>query len=291
MLHISSRDNGLYKDLKRLVQGRAGRHSRTGADDTNHDTQASAVADAGATDKLASGRISVVLEGTHLCQDWLQHCGQPVRAVFDTERVQDSDELQSLLQYIDASRVVSMDPALLGSLSPVARAQGVMFLVQHQMPDMPVRIDHSCIWLDRIQDPGNVGTLLRTAAAAGIAHAYLSKECASAWSPRVLRSAQGAHFVMNLYEHVDLLQARQRLDIALCTTAISEKAVSLYECTIPMPCAWVFGNEGQGVEPLLLQSADLCVYIPQESVVESLNVGVAAGICLFEQRRQQLSGT
>src|SRR5690606_18830011 len=108
--------------------------------------------------------------------------------------------------------------------------------------------------------------------------------CASAWSPKVLRSAQGAHFVMTIYEHADLAALRSRLAVPLIATAL-EGAQSLYDTALPAECAWVFGNEGQGVDAALLVQADLRVFIPQIAEVESLNVAVAAGVCLFEQRR------
>lgn len=269
MLHITSRQNDLFKQLKRLLQ--------SGPERTEHPEW---------------GPVAIsVLEGVHLCQDWLRHCGQPEKAVFDSKRLQESPELQTLFAALESHCVVTMDATLLASLSPVAKGQGVVFLVHRRIPEMPPHIDRSSIWLDRIQDPGNVGTLLRTAAASGIQHAYLSPECAGAWSPRVLRSAQGAHFAMTIYEQIDLRRARERLQIPLYATALASTAVSLYEAPLSTPCVWVFGNEGQGVAPDLLETADLCVYIPQAAAVESLNVGVAAGVCLFEQRRRHLKGS
>lgn len=271
MLHVTSRDNPLHKYAKRLAQGRID-------------------AATGAAFEAGPGTLPVLLEGVHLCQDWLRHRGQPVRALFDAQRAESAPELRQLLQQVDAGHVVTMPPSLMASISPVAGAQGVAFLVHHAAPTLPARIDHACLWLDRIQDPGNVGTLLRTAAAAGIRHAYLSDGCAAAWSPRVLRAAQGAHFAMTVHEHVDLLQAVSRLSVPLCATALGGGAASLYASALPAQCAWVFGNEGQGVDPGLLAVTDHRFFIPQDDAVESLNVGVAAGICLFEQRRQWLGG-
>lgn len=281
MLHISSRDNALYKHVKRLAQGRTDRHHGSTTDNPDIDSAADTRPDS----------FAVVLEGVHLCQDWIRYRGQPIRAIFDAQRLQHSLELQDLAQGVPEQCAVSMDASLFHTISAVAKGQGVVFLVRQDIPALPEHIEHACIWLDRIQDPGNVGTLLRTAAAAGIKHAYLSNECANAWSPRVLRSAQGAHFVMTLHEHVDLLQAYERLGVPLYATALRDDAVPLYDGELSAPCAWVFGNEGQGVDPLLQERADRCFYIPQDASVESLNVGIAAGICLFEQRRQQHANT
>lgn len=130
-----------------------------------------------------------------------------------------------------------------------------------------------------------MGTLLRTAAAAGLREVYVSSGCVAAWSPKVLRSAQGAHFSLDIHENVDLLALRKRLNIPLLVTALDD-AQPLYEADLPRHAAWVFGNEGRGVAPELIAAADLRISIPQSPAVESLNVAVAAGICLFEHRRR-----
>jgi TrmH family RNA methyltransferase len=262
MKHISSRDNPVYKRVLRLASGKR---------------------EIG--EQSAHGEHHVVLEGIHLCQAWLEHVGPPEQALFDAGRLEDNVELKALAQSIDASLCLACEPRLIKALSQVEHGQGVCFVVAAPIPALPARIDRSCLWLDRIQDPGNVGTLLRTAAAAGIDRAYLSAGCASAWSAKVLRSAQGAHFVMTIHEHADLLALHKRLAIPLIATAL-EHAQSLYKTDLPGACAWLLGNEGQGVDPGLLAAADHRVFIPQAAGVESLNVAVAAGICLFEQRRQ-----
>lgn len=255
MKHISSRDNPFYKRLHRLIDGK-----RAG---------------------------EAVLEGVHLCQEWLRHQGLPQAALFDSSKLDVDGELAELAQALPESSRVSCEPALVRGLSQVGHGQGVYFLVA--VPELlpPARIAENCLWLDRVQDPGNLGTLLRTAAAAGVAHAYLSTGCASAWAPKVLRSAQGAHFAMAVYEHLDLAQLRQRLDVPLLATAL-QGGVPLYDAVLPERCAWLIGNEGQGVEPALLGLADMRVFIPQEPGVESLNAAVAAAICLFEQRRRYI---
>ncbi len=260
MKYISSRDNAFFKHLLRVAAGKLG----------------------------AQGERQVLLEGIHLCQAWLQHQGQPEHAVFDAARLDSDTELQTLAGALDGERCITCDERLARSLSQVEHGQGVYFLVTPPAPELPERIDHLCLWLDRIQDPGNVGTLLRTAAAVGMTHVYLSSGTASAWSAKVLRSAQGAHFALHIHERVDLFQACDRLAVPLLATAL-EAAVGLYDLVLPQRCAWVLGNEGQGVAPALLARAATRVFIPQAPGVESLNVAVAAGVCLFEQRRQALA--
>ena len=251
---IQSSHNPSYRELLRLSQGKGG------------DGQ-------------------VLLEGVHLCQEWLRHCGLPELAVFDTERLEQQAELQALREQAAGVPMLACPPSLIKGLAQVKAPQGVFFVVCVQAPALPAAIEANSLWLDRIQDPGNMGTLLRTAAAAGVGQVYASAGCADAWSPKVLRAAQGAHFALQLYEKVDLQALCQRLRVPLLATSL-EGAGSLYEGGLPASCAWVFGNEGQGVQAQLLARADRRVFIPQAAGVESLNVTVAAGICLFEQRRR-----
>ncbi|HEY9460244.1 MAG TPA: RNA methyltransferase [Paralcaligenes sp.] len=257
MKHIDSRDNAQFKQLVRLVDGK----------------------DAG---------FGLVLEGIHLCRAWLRHVGRPMQAIFDAARLQTAPELAELAADLPDRLCMSCAPRLARRLSQVENGQGVYFVVKAPAPAVPEYIDHNGLWLDRVQDPGNLGTLLRTAAAAGIRHAYLSSGCASAWSQKTLRSAQGAHFVMAIHEQLDLLAECGKLKVPLIAAALGQ-AQSLYSEPLPETCVWLLGNEGQGVDASLLQRADRRVFIPQTEGVESLNVAAAAAICLFEQRRQCLS--
>ena len=263
---IQSRDNPLYKRFLRLS------------------SDASFMAR-----ERRRKRAAVVLEGVHLAQMWLQHVGRPEAVLFSEAQLQQNAELQALQSALPAEICSVLDTALASALSAVGHGPGVFCLVSPPAPDMPPRLDANALWLDGVQDPGNVGTLLRTAAAAGIQQAYLSQSCAFAWSPKALRAGQGAQFSMQIHENCDLPALRKRLDIPLVVTAL-EQAHSLYQAPLPQACAWVFGNEGQGVSQALLSVADVRLRIPQAEGVESLNVAASAAICLFEQRRQQLAG-
>ncbi|AOB31087.1 RNA methyltransferase [Bordetella sp. H567] len=255
MKHIASRDNPLVKSLHRIAATGGRRESQ------------------------------VLLDGVHLCQAWLRHHGAPQRALFDAARLA-QPEIAELVSALPTDICVGLETRLLSGLASVESDQGVAFLVQPPQPALPPRIDETCVLLDHVQDPGNVGTLIRTCAAAGIRRILLSEGCAAAWSPKVLRSAQGAHFAVELHERLDLAQVLPRLDVPLVATALQE-SISLYDANLPPCCAWVFGHEGQGIDAALLGAADLRVRIPHDvQAVESLNVAVAAAICLFEQRRR-----
>ena len=145
--------------------------------------------------------------------------------------------------------------------------------------------------VDRIQDPGNLGALLRSAAAAGIAQCWCVTGTVDPWSPKVLRAAMGAHFQMTIRQGVNAKQAIDGCRLRgfhLLSTANQPDAVSLYSAGLQLnqPIAWVFGQEGDGVAQEFLSKAQVVV-IPQTAAVESLNVAVAAGICFFEMCRRQ----
>jgi TrmH family RNA methyltransferase len=254
---IHSRDNPDYRAWLRLAQGRAAR---------------------------CDGRV--LLEGEHLCRAWLEAHGAPATLIVGAA-VRPLGWVQALWRACAASARIVLQDSLATGLSQVREGPAVFFVVEPPVAELPARIDQGCLWLDRVQDPGNLGTLLRTAAAAGLKQAFLSAGCASAWSPKVLRSGQGAHFALQIHEHADLQALQSRLAIPLAATTL-EQARSLYDMDLRGPCAWLFGNEGRGVAPELLRAAQWRIRIPQAGAVESLNVAAAAAVCLFEQRRQQL---
>lgn len=257
MKHIESRANTLYKQLYKW-QSSAGRRDEP-----------------------------VLLEGTHLCGSWLDLGRQPKYAIFDLERVT-QPHLVALIDRLNPDVCLTMSGSLLGNLSSVDTDQGVLFVAQPTIHPIPEKMAETVVLLDRLQDPGNVGALLRTCAAAGVKRVFASVGTAGLWSPKVLRSAQGAHFVLKLHEQIDLLALTQSMAIPLIVTTLDD-ASDLHQTALPKHAAWVFGNEGQGVAAELLARSDLRVKIMHNPCVESLNVTVASGICLFEQRRQNQS--
>jgi TrmH family RNA methyltransferase len=139
--------------------------------------------------------------------------------------------------------------------------------------------------LDGVQDAGNVGSMMRTAAAAGLSYVVCLKGTAQAWSPKVLRAAMGAHRHLKIFEAWSLNMVREKIQLPLIATSLISDQ-DLYDLGDDLldPHAWVFGNEGGGVDPELL-AISRSVLIPQDPRIESLNVGAAAAVCLFEMRR------
>jgi TrmH family RNA methyltransferase len=256
MKQIQSRDNSFYKSLKRLAE--SGRERR----------------------KL--GRT--LLDGVHLVEAYEAACG-PVESLVVAESALAGGEVAA---YVGGREVVVLADALMRDLGLVDTPSGLLAVAA--LPTQPAvpNTAADAVLLDGVQDPGNVGTLLRTAAAAGVRQVLLSPGCAATWSPKVLRAGQGAQFVLSIHEEADL--PAFMADYA-GTTAVTtlERATSLYEAAWDGPLAWVFGAEGQGVSAPVLAGATLRIRIPMPGTVESLNVGAAAAVCLFEALRRKLA--
>jgi len=243
--HVSSRDNPLLKDLRRLAQ------------------------DGGAYRKL--GRVW--LEGDHLCRAARERGVRPAVAVFS-----ETFWARSRFDWADASdRLVVVADDLLADVSGLESPAPMGFVMD--LPTRPaLRADAATVVLDRLQDAGNVGSILRSAGAFGFVQVVALKGTAALWSPKVLRAGMGAHFGLRLIEAAspDELEA---LSVPLVVTS-SHGGDFLHRAALPWPCAWVLGHEGQGVSPALEARAALRIRIAQPGGEESLNVAAAAAICL-----------
>jgi TrmH family RNA methyltransferase len=258
MKTITSRDNAQYKELKHLA-GSSQARKKVG---------------------------QTLLDGVHLCQAYLQLRGLPQQCVV-SETALHNPEVGDIVGQLEArhGHVLALPDALYKAVSQVEHGVGVMFLIDTPERAAPAALSVSAVLLDNVQDPGNVGSILRSAAAAGITQVYCSAGTAFCWSPKVLRAAMGAHFVLEIFENVDLAPLVQGSPIA--TLATSGYATQrLYDVDLRQPVAWLFGHEGQGVADDLLSAARHQVVIPHLGQVESLNVAACAAVCFFEQVRQ-----
>ena len=226
-----------------------------------------------------------LLDGVHLVAAHLEHLGAPQEIVVSRSHLADH-EIANLLQRPQMPEPIVLSEALFRLLSSVATPTGVIAVVK--TPRQPVfpSVPETCLMLEDVQDPGNVGSILRSAAAAGFAEVYLSRTCAQAWSPRVLRAAMGAHFVLRIHEGVDLAKfARSYPGQVLAVSP--DGAIPFYEADLTTRIALVFGNEGAGLSRDLREAAREIISIPMPGKAESLNVAAAAAVCLFERVRQQ----
>lgn len=231
--------------------------------------------DPGAYRKLGE----IWLEGDHLCAAFAQRGGIATQAVI-TEMAWQVPRLRDLAA--TAGTVAVVPPALMDGLSTLESPPPLGFVVPWQGP-VPLAATQPSVVLDRLQDAGNVGTILRSAAAFGFSQVIALKGTAALWSPKVLRAAMGAHFALRLVEGVDAVDA---LQVPLVATS-SHATQALDETALPWPCAWVLGHEGQGIAAGLQQRCALAVRIPQPGGEESLNVAAAAAVCLYESARQR----
>jgi TrmH family RNA methyltransferase len=184
----------------------------------------------------------------------------------------------------DLGRIVVVDDALFDSLSGLESPARMGFVLP--LPPAPaLQPDAPSVVLDGLQDAGNVGTILRSAAAFGFRQVLAVKGTAALWSPKVLRAGMGAHFGLRLIEGL-AVEDLEALQVPLLATS-SHQGEFLHRAALPWPCAWVLGHEGQGVSAALAARAAAFVRIVQPGGEESLNVGAAAAICLHASAAAQ----
>ena len=231
-----------------------------------------------AQDSQAYRKLGLVwLEGDHLCRAAMAQGVKPKLAIFSESIWQASEFEWSQC----ANEVWTVPDDLFADLSALESPAKMGFLLT--LPESPALEPRAAtVVLDRLQDAGNVGAILRSASAFGFKQVVAIKGTAGLWSPKVLRAAMGAHFALSLIElpSLDLLQA---LQVPLLGTDVHEGPYLhdlLQQGKLARHCAWVFGHEGQGVSPELMARVDQKVRIVQPGGEESLNVATAAAICL-----------
>jgi TrmH family RNA methyltransferase len=231
-----------------------------------------------------------VLEGVHLVESWLASAppGEPVLELVVAQRGLQAVDVQGIVGRAGVTPLVMQD-RLFDSLGTMPSPAPVLAVVTTPEPPLPASISQDTVVLDRVQDPGNVGAILRTAAAAGVPRVFTTPQTAWCWSPKVLRAAMGGHFALSIHESQpwERLQSLIRIPVA---GALAHGGASIHAADLRAPCVWVFGNEGEGIAAEIDRRLDWRLTIPQAGGVESLNVAAAAAICLFEQRRQRLAG-
>ncbi|MDM0013152.1 RNA methyltransferase [Variovorax sp. J22P168] len=243
--HVSSRDNPLLKELRKLAHDPGGYRR--------------------------NGRIW--LEGDHLCRAARDRGVRPAVAVFA-----ESLWATARHEWADAAdKTVVVADALLAGISGLESPAPMGFLLD--LPARPqVAPDAPTVVLDRLQDAGNVGSILRSAGAFGFRQVVALKGTAALWAPKVLRAGMGAHFGLKLIEGVEA-DALDALAVPWIATS-SHRGDLLHRTRLPFPCAWLMGHEGQGVSAALEARAAHHVRIAQPGGEESLNVAAAAAICL-----------
>jgi len=253
---ITSRDNPFFKSLLKLAASSRARR------------------EAGQT----------LLDGPHLLRAFLDSGSRPLHLLQNDSALRDAEIAELLTRCADIPRTL-LDDALFRQLSELKTPNGLLALI-----DIPAAAETQgrfALLLEDIQDPGNLGSILRSAAAAGCDAVFLSPGCADAWSPRVLRAAMGGHFALNIHESADLIAIARGFGGNILAASLRADT-PLYDCDLRGNLAFAIGNEGSGLSPQLQAAVQQCFIIPMPGKVESLNAAAATAVCLFEAVRQRL---
>ena len=256
MKKIQSRDNPLFKELVKLG-GAARQRGKAG---------------------------QTLLDGAHLLAAYLDAGKQPQHILLNAAALHDA-EITVLLERAAGVPTTQLDDRLFAELSELKTPTGILALID--IPTPTVMQSNFALLLEDIQDPGNLGSMLRSAAAAWCDAVFLSVGCADAWSPKVLRAAMGGHFALNIHERQDLQGVAKTFPGMLLAASLQAER-SLYDCDLRGKVAFLLGNEGAGLSDGLLNLATQTFAIPMAGKIESLNVAAATAICLFETMRQRL---
>ena len=255
--HIVSRDNPVFKYQKKLAEN--------------------------ARERRAEGKT--LLDGVHLIESYCAAFGDPELIIIPEGK--STLEATQLMQHLEHISTIMLPTLMFAELTPVASSTGILAVITipKSWPQTapPTEVNFA-LMLEDIQDPGNLGSMLRTALGAGVEAVYLSKGCTDAWSPKALRGGQGAQFYVPIIEGVDIVSALQ--NFAGNTYATTMTGESLYAQDFTKPTALVIGNEGAGLSDKVLKVASHRISIPMNKNLESLNAAAAAAVCLFECARQ-----
>lgn len=237
--------------------------------------------------KLRDDRKTRRKEGLFLCDgvkmlEEAIHWNAPIETVILSEDIADTP-------VPDGVRTVIVPGELMRSISPMEAPQGALFLVRTPELTPPEKLEGSrYLILDGLQDPGNVGTILRTADAFGCDGLLLTNHCADPFNPKTVRSTMGAIFRTPVWEISadELPELLRRSDLALAATALRDDTVSLPDANLNRT-AVIIGSEGSGVSAGLLSQCESTIRIPMEPTCESLNAAAAAAVVLWELYRRR----
>jgi RNA methyltransferase, TrmH family len=254
---ISSRDNPFFKSLHRISSS--------------------------ARERREAGQT--LLDGAHLLRAFLEAGGKPEHLLVNEAALQNAEIIALLEDCADVAQT-RLDDALFSQLSELKTPNGLLTLVAVPSPQVTVAHAQFALLLEDIQDPGNLGSILRSAAASGCDAVFLSPGCADAWSPKVLRAGMGGHFVLSIAESADLIEVAAEFTGKIMAASLQADK-SLYDSNLRGKLAFAIGNEGAGLSPALLNAAQQHFIIPMSGKVESLNAAAATAVCLFEAVRQR----
>ena len=219
-------------------------------------------------------KSAYLIEGWHLFEEAVQ-AGVTIEKVFALESYR--DQLAAFPQTIWVSEEILLD------LADTQTPQGIVAVIQKEEVGLPELHQGKFLFLEDVQDPGNVGTMVRTADAAGFTGVIVSDKSADIYSLKTLRSMQGSHFHLPIYRMslATFVEEAKKSDLPILATTLSRESKDYRELSSLENFVLVMGNEGQGISSVMAESADQLVHIGMKGRAESLNVAVAAGILMF----------
>lgn len=229
-----------------------------------------------------------LLEGEHLVAVYLERVGMPEALVVNEEAAA-RPGIAALVAKVPSSRTLVVPRALFDGMGALPPDVGVIAVAPAPSP-APAKGASFLLLAEAIQDPGNLGSMLRSAAAFGVDAVHLSPDCAFVWSPKVLRAGQGAHFQLAIHDDADLVGVARgfRASGGRVLAAVAADGTPLHMAAMRNRVAIALGNEGAGLSPPLRSEADEAVTIPMPGGTESLNAAAAAAVLLYEVARRRL---
>lgn len=226
-----------------------------------------------------------VIEGFHLVEEAFEHQKKAVQKLILREDLLEAEWTQKIRQKINSENVVVVTKQIADHISGTETSQGVFAELSLPEPTSPAaaEITGPFLLLDAVQDPGNVGTMIRTADAAGFQGVFLGQGSVDLYNDKTLRSAQGSHFHLDILDGnlAEFIPHFKKKNYPIYGTALNQTAKSYKEMTPSTPFALIVGNEGAGISAEIMQLVDHNIYIPMKGQAESLNVAIAASILMF----------
>jgi len=224
---------------------------------------------------------SYLIEGFHSVEEALEFKPNDILQIVVREDIVGTNDFTRLS--VDKDRLIVVSKAIATDISNTETNQGIFAEIKLNKQSMPNTIKGPFLLLDAVQDPGNVGTMIRTADAAGFQGVFLGKGTVDLYNPKTIRSTQGSHFHLDIYEGnlEEFILKFNDLNYPVLGTALNEEAISYKEMEMSSPFALIVGNEGAGIRTDILQTTDQNMYIPMKGQAESLNVAIAASILMF----------
>lgn len=257
ILDITSRENSLYKQTKKLL----GKKTRDGLG-------------------------QYLIEGNNLMKEALDHKAPILYIILRRDYDIENSRVFQERQIPEQISIYKLESHLFDDLADTITSQGIIGIVEKPEPK-PFPTDGNIVVFDRLQDPGNIGTIIRTAEAAGYVGVVILKGTGDVFSPKVVRGAAGSLFRMPLLffeSREEFLGSPTAKDRRLVATSLKASRY-YYQEDISRRIALIIGNEGQGIDPLLEKKCDISIKIPMKGNMDSLNVAVAAGILMYESMR------